>query len=236
MSGKLYLIPTPLTVMDDTSMIPASTIEVVRNVEFFIAERAKTARQFIKACQHPKSLQEISVVELDKHNKYSFDSSFLDPLIQGHDMGLLSEAGCPGVADPGAGVVEAAHRKNIEVIPLSGPSSLLLALMASGLNGQNFTFAGYPPIEKDGLKNTIQQYEKISSKNNTTYIFIETPYRNNAFTKSLVELLHHETLLCVAANIGAKDQYIATKTIKNWNKEKLPELHKIPTVFLFLAK
>ncbi len=236
MSGKLYLIPTPLTVMDDTSMIPESTKEIVRSVGFFIAERAKTARQFIKACQHPVSLQEISVVELDKHNKYSFDPSFLEPLIQGHDMGLLSEAGCPGVADPGAGVVELAHRKNIEVVPLSGPSSLLLALMASGLNGQNFSFVGYPPIEKDVLKNTIQQYEKTSSKNKTTYIFIETPYRNNAFLKSLLELLHQDTFLCVAANIGAVDQYISTKAVKNWNKEKLPELHKIPTVFLFLSK
>lgn len=236
MSGKLYLIPTPLTVMEDTSMIPVSTMEAVRSIDFFIAERAKTARQFIKACQHPRPQQEISVMELDKHNQYSFDASFLQPLAEGYNMGLLSEAGCPGVADPGAGVVEAAHSKGIEVIPLSGPSSLLLALMGSGLSGQSFTFAGYPPIEKDKLKHSLQQYEKISSKTGTTYIFIETPYRNNAFLKSLSELLHPDTSVCIAANIGAADQYISTKTVRSWNKGKLPELHKIPTVFLFLAK
>lgn len=235
MKGKLYLIPTPLTEMHDLTQIGHFVVERVRMISHFIVERSKTARQFIKACEHPISQQDLVIFELDKHSKKSGIEEFLRPLDEGFDMGLMSEAGCPGIADPGAEVVKMAHAKNIEVIPLVGPSSIFLALMASGLNGQSFQFAGYPPIDKKELKQYLSVAEKNSQANGITYIFIETPYRNLNFYHNLISQLSSSTLLCIASDITGSNEKIKTQSCSKWATEKEPDINKIPAIFLFLA-
>ena len=235
MKGKLYLIPTPLTEMNDLDQIGQFVVERVRKISYFIVERSKTARQFIKACDHPLSQQDLVIFELDKHAKNKGIEEFLKPLEEGFDVGLMSEAGCPGIADPGAEVVKMAHVMDINVIPLVGPSSIFLALMASGLNGQSFQFAGYPPIDKKELKQYISTAEKNSQVNGMTYIFIETPYRNLNFYRNLVNQLNPGTLLCIAADITGPNEMIKTQTCRKWLSGKDPEINKIPAIFLFLV-
>lgn len=235
MKGKLYLIPTPLTEMTDLTQIGKFVVDRVNRLSYFIVERSKTARQFIKACEHPVPQNELVVFELDKHAKTEGIEEFLRPLENGIDIGLLSEAGCPGIADPGAEVVRLAHQMNIEVIPLVGPSSLFLALMASGLNGQDFHFCGYPPVDKKILKQLLSASERNSHVNKTTYLFIETPYRNKSFYDNLVTFLQPGTRLCIAADITGVNEFIKTKTCAEWKKGKSPEIHKTPAIFLFQA-
>lgn len=235
MKGKLYLIPTPLTEMADLSQIGNFVVNRINQLSYFIVERSKTARQFIKACEHPLSQQDLHILELDKHAKTEGIQEFLRQIENGIDIGLLSEAGCPGIADPGAEVVSMAHLMHIEVVPLVGPSSIFLALMASGLNGQNFHFAGYPPIDKKALKQFLLSAEKNSRSNKTTYLFIETPYRNYSFYENLLTFLHPGTQLCIAADITGKNEFIRTKSCEIWKKGKKPDIHKTPAIFLFLA-
>jgi 16S rRNA (cytidine1402-2'-O)-methyltransferase len=230
-NGKLYLIPTPLG-ETSVSTIPAYVIDILHRLDYFIAERAKTARHFIKSTDPVKPFSDLFFFELNKRTRPEEISTFLDPVKAGHDIGLLSEAGCPGVADPGATVVQLAHDLNIEVIPLVGPSSILLALMASGMNGQSFAFQGYLSPKPNELAKDLKRLEQSSSKYRQTQIFIETPYRNNKLIEHALKTLAPHTRFCIAANITTPQEYVRTKTVKAWKGSKLPDLHKVPAIFL----
>ncbi|MFK7949048.1 MAG: SAM-dependent methyltransferase [Saprospiraceae bacterium] len=227
--GKLYLIPTTL---GDNALhtIPSYVVEVIQHVETYIVERAKTARRFLKAAEIGKPLNTITVHELDKHNRTNYISEYLEAALNGQDIGLLSEAGCPGVADPGAEVVALAHRKGIEVVPLVGPSSILLALMASGMNGQLFTFHGYLPPKTPERVRALRKLEQTAPR--TTSIFIETPYRNQQMIETALKTLRPQTRFCIAADLTLETEYVVTKTIADWKKTTIPNLHKRPAIFL----
>ncbi len=235
MTGKLYLIPTPISDSDMNWVIPASVRASVQVLSCFIVEHPKTARQFLKqiACRVP--LQEIQLHILNTHSKPEDLAALLQPLLSGKNVGLLSEAGCPAIADPGSDLVRMAHDRKIPVIPLVGPSSIILALMASGLNGQCFCFNGYLPVEKHARAQQIIALEKRSIKHNQTQIFIETPYRNQGLLEHIVQTCRDDTDLCIAAHLTGASEMIATKTIKTW-KQKLPDIHKIPTIFLLQSR
>lgn len=232
--GILYLIPVPLG--EDVlpqQVLPVPVLEITRTLQYFIAENAKTCRAFLKAVEMPVPLQEIAVESYGKHDRSEQPpSSFLKPLLEGKNVGLVSEAGCPAVADPGSEIVRAAHAKGIRVVPLVGPSSLLLSLMASGFNGQQFRFHGYLPIDKDERMQWILDMEYDANKHHITQIFIETPFRNNQLFEALMKTLHHETALCIASDLTTSRESAITKTVREWKKEQAPELHKIPAVFL----
>jgi 16S rRNA (cytidine1402-2'-O)-methyltransferase len=227
--GKIYLIPTTLG-EDVLHTIPPYVIQEIRRIETYIAERAKTARHFLKAVEIGKPLNMITVFELDKHNPKEGIEAFIQPALDGQDIGLLSEAGCPGVADPGAEVVSLAHRKGIEIVPLVGPSSILLALMASGMNGQSFTFHGYLPPKTGERTQALRKLEQKAPR--TTSIFIETPYRNQQMIETVIKTLHPQTRFCIAADLTLPTEYIVTKTIAEWKKTTIPNLHKRPSIFL----
>ena len=233
-SGKLYLIPTPLG-EDVVHTIPAYVIDILHRLDYFIAERAKTARAFIKTTQPLKAFSELHFEELNKRTTPEELHHFLDPAEQGHDIGMLSEAGCPGVADPGAQLVELAYRKGIPVVPLVGPSSILLALMASGMNGQSFTFHGYLSPKKELLAKELKRLEQASAKFHQTQLFIETPYRNNAIMETALRTLHANTRFAVAADLTLPTEYICSQPIHVWKKAGLPDLHKRPAIFLILS-
>lgn len=227
--GKLYLIPT--TLGDDAlQTIPSYVVEIIQEIEEYIAERAKTARRFLKAANINKPLNTITVHELDKHNPTNYLEDFLKNAMTGTDIGLLSEAGCPGVADPGAEVVALAHRKGIEVVPLVGPSSILLALMASGMNGQMFTFHGYLPPKTPDRTRALKKLEQLAPR--TTSIFIETPYRNQQMIETVLKTLQPHSRFCIAADLTLETEYVVTKRVGEWRKTKIPNLHKRPAIFL----
>lgn len=230
--GKLYLIPTRLGDNPPLEVLPLSVKKVIETVNYYIVENEKTARRFIKRVSPKKSQPALDFKLLNKYTEASEIPSYLDPCFEGHSIGLLSEAGCPGVADPGADVVKVAHEKGIRVIPLVGPSSILLALMSSGMNGQNFAFTGYLPIDKGERKTTIKRLEKLSNEANQTQIVIETPYRNNKLLEDFCRILHPMTRLCVAADITLPTEFIKTLRVKDW-KSKVVDLHKRPTIFIF---
>ncbi|MEO1515945.1 MAG: SAM-dependent methyltransferase [Bacteroidota bacterium] len=232
-SGKLYLIPTPLGENALHTLAPYA-IEQMHQLRYFIAERARTARRFLKTTQPPCSISEMTFFELDKHQEEASLVAYLDPLLQGQDMGLLSEAGCPGVADPGAQMVRLAHARSIEVVPLVGPSSLLLALMASGMNGQSFAFHGYLSSKKPELAKDLKRLEQLARKHKQTQLFIEAPYRNRQVVEQALQQLQADTHFGIAADLSLPGQYIASKRISQWRKSKLPDLHKRPAVFLIL--
>jgi len=232
--GKLYLIPVPLG-EESIHTIPAYVIEILHGLDFFISERAKTARHFIKKTQPVKAFSELTFFELNKRTEAAEIPTFLNPALEGNDIGLLSEAGCPGVADPGAVVVKLAHESGIEVIPLVGPSSILLSLMASGMNGQQFCFNGYLSHKKPELSKDLKRLEQLSSKFNQTQIFIETPYRNNGLIETALKTLSPQTQFCIAADISLPNQYIVTKKIRDWCNETIPDFHKRLAVFLIYA-
>ena len=232
--GKLYLIPTPLG-QEGLYCIPRYVFEQIQSLEVFIAEKAKTARHFIKSTGFEKPISSLEIFELNKFTEDTEKKHFLDAAEKGKSIGLLSEAGCPGVADPGAEIVAMAHKKGIEVVPLVGPSSILLALMASGMNGQNFAFKGYLPPKKPDLAKALKQAEQLSSKFSQTQIFIETPYRNNSFFEAALKVLHPRTRLCVATDLTLPSQFIKTATIGAWRKLKQFDIHKRPSIFLIQA-
>ena len=227
--GKLYLIPTTL---GDNALqtIPPYVVAEIQRIETYIAERAKTARRFLKAAGIGKPLNTITVHELDKHNPKNYISEYLEAALKGEDIGLLSEAGCPGVADPGAEVVALAHRKGVEVVPLVGPSSILLALMASGMNGQMFTFHGYLSPKAPERVRALKKLEQAAPR--TTSIFIETPYRNQQMIETALKTLQPRTRFCIAADLTLESEYIVTKIIAEWKKTNIPNLHKRPAIFL----
>lgn len=228
--GTLYLFPVTLGETEVSLVIPAHNIELIKNITVFIAEDAKNARRFLKQCGYP-DLSKAEILLLNEHTKHSELPELINPLFQGKDIGILSDAGCPGIADPGADVVKHAHQKNIKVVPLVGPSSIVLSIMASGFNGQNFAFNGYLPIEKSQRAKRIRELEQVMSKNNQSQFFIETPYRNTSLFEDLQLNLGNETLLCIGMNLTTASEKIITKSISEWKKTSKPELNKIPVVF-----
>ncbi len=243
MAGTLYLIPNSLGPGSLESVIPEPVRAKTASLDCFIAENAKTARAFLKtvAITHPLQtvLQEIRISELNVNTRADELPMLLEPLLQGTDVGLLSEAGVPAVADPGADLVRLAHQQGIAVKPLVGPSSLLLALMASGLNGQSFAFHGYLPTDVNARAARIRQLEQRSQQDKQTQIFIETPYRNDAMLEALATHCSAQTLVCVATDLTLETESVRTASAQQWKKDiatgKMPEFRKKPTVFLMLA-
>lgn len=229
--GHLYLIPTTLGDNEPLEVLPISVKKVIENTNVYIVENEKTARHFIKKISSAKSQSSLKLFLLNKYTDASLIPEFLEPCINGIQVGLLSEAGCPGIADPGAEVVKIAHQKNIKVVPLVGPSSILLALMSSGMNGQRFAFNGYLPIDKDDRKKELKRLERYSFEHNQSQIFIETPYRNNKMLEDLCNTLEPNTLLCVACDITLTTEFIKTQTANEW-KKNMADLHKRPTIFI----
>ena len=232
--GKLYLVPTMLGDSAPLEVLPISIKRTIENVDHYIAENEKTARRFIKRISPTKSQPDLHFELLNKYSDPLAVPNYLDPCIKGFDMALLSEAGAPAIADPGADIVRLAHKKKIRVIPLVGPASLLLAMMASGMNGQNFAFTGYLPIDTTLRGKAIKSIEKLSQETGQAQIFIETPYRNEKLFQELVKKLKPATRLCVATDITLPTEHIQTKTINEWNRIE-PDLAKKPTVFIVQA-
>ncbi len=233
MKGKLYLIPTPIA-EDITALecMPAANIEIISSLDHFVVENLRTARRFISSLKLSKVISELDLVELSEHTPAVEVEGMLAPLLRGESVGVMSEAGVPGVADPGADIVALAHKHNIEIIPLVGPSSILLSLMASGMNGQSFCFHGYLPIKQGEKIAKIRELEREARTKNQTQIFIEAPYRADKLYGDLVSTLSGATLLCVASNITSSKQFIKTKSVSEWKKGSMPDIKKIPTIFL----
>lgn len=229
--GTLYLIPVPLADDAAAKSFTPYLIDTINSIKEYIVENEKTARRFLKEAGLKTPQSELLIHDYGKHNRADGTAEFFKGLQAGNDVGLMSEAGCPGVADPGAELVEKAHRMGIKVVPLVGPSSILMALMASGFSGQSFTFHGYLPIDKAARSKKIKELEMLSEKNDQTQLFIETPFRNNAMLEEILKTAHPKTRLCIACDITAATEFIQTKTIADWQK-KVPELHKRPAIFL----
>ncbi len=229
--GNLYLIPSSIGSQETRKILPEYNILIMNQLDEFIVENERTTRRFLKSVGYTQSLDKLKLHILDKHTDFAEYPSFLNSVLEGKNVGLLSEAGVPCVADPGASIVKMAHQKNIKVIPLTGPSSIILSLMASGFNGQNFVFHGYLPIENYARAKKIKEIEKTIFREDQTQIFIETPYRNMKILNSLLENCSNKTLLCIACDITLDSEYIESKSIYKW-KENAPEINKRPTVFL----
>lgn len=229
--GSVYLIPTVLAEDTAAAVIPAQVAQCLIGLSYFIVENARTARRYIKTMAPEKVIESLQIVVIDKNSSETEVRKALEPVLKGQNAGIISEAGCPGVADPGAEIVKWAHRQKIKVVPLVGPSAILLALMSSGFNGQSFTFHGYLPIEKKDRVLAIRQLEKEMLQRDQTQIFMETPYRNNQLLTDLLQQLNPTTCLCIAANISGSNECIRTKTVANW-QGNLPDIHKQPAVFL----
>jgi len=232
-TGTIYLIPTVLAEGTADKVISPQVVETVQHLQYFIVENLRTARRYVKSICPELVIEQLTFVQVDKDSTPAQVQASLKPLLEaGRDAGIISEAGCPGVADPGAEVVKFAHQKNIKVVPFAGPSAILLSLMASGFNGQQFAFHGYLPIEKRDRVQALRNMEKEMQQRDQTQIFMETPYRNNKLLEDLLQTLHPETRLCIAANITSLEhEFIQTKTIQQW-QGRLPDIHKQPAVFL----
>lgn len=235
MQAKLYLIPSAISSAKTSNVLPPGMQTIINSINHYIVENERTARRFLIKAGIETAIDDLQFFVLDKRRPAAGIERFLAPLEKGLSVGLLSEAGCPGVADPGAEVVALAHRRNICVVPVVGPSSILLALMASGFNGQSFAFNGYLPVKNPDKSRKIKFYEKRAQTEHQTQIFIEAPYRNMQLMKDILQHCHPATQLCVAADITASTEYIVTKTIAGWQKHQLPDLHKRPAIFLLYA-
>lgn len=230
--GKLYLIPTPIVDCDNPFLyMPLYNKEVITSIDYFVVEELRTARRFISKCKTGKTIDSLNFSELNEHTSQLEIDKLAQPLKDGFDVGVMSEAGVPGVADPGAMIVEKAHKIGVEVIPLVGPSSILMSLMASGMNGQSFTFNGYLPIKGAEKTKKLKELERKANQGQTQ-IFIEAPYRNENLFNDMLNILSPHTRLCVASNISADNQFIRTCAISEWKKSSKPSLKKIPTIFL----
>jgi len=234
--GTLYLIPCTLGDTPADQVLPQHVISVARKLQHFVVEQPKTARQFLSALKPEQPIQALHFATLNEHTTANELPELLVPLLAGHDVGIISEAGCPGIADPGANLVHLAHRNGIRVVPLVGPSSILLALMASGLDGQCFAFHGYLPIAETDRKRAIATLETESIKRKQTQLFIETPYRNDRMFSALLAQCRPETLLCVATDITMPSEQIQTRSIAQWKSQPIPQLNKRPSLFLLLGK
>ena len=227
----LYLIPTTLGESALDTILPAQNAEIVSSLKYFIVENIRTARRFLKKVNHEINIDDLTFFELNQHTSPDEISTFLKPMSEGNDMGVISEAGCPAVADPGADVVAIAQQRNYAVKPLVGPSSILLSLMASGFNGQSFAFLGYLPISQLDRVKALKKMESRIYSENQTQIFIETPYRNMKMLEDILSTCQLTTKLCIAADITLETEFIRTKTIKEWKALK-PDLNKRPCIFL----
>lgn len=234
MKGRLFMIPTYLSETAPGESFPQKNIDIVSSTQNFAVEEIRTARRFLKSVNRTIDIGSLTLTELNEHHGAADIPQMLSAAERGEDVGMISEAGCPGVADPGAELAAEAHRRGIKVVPLVGPSSIILGLMASGLNGQNFAFSGYLPIGTE-LPKYLRKMEERSMKENQTQIFIEAPYRNDKMLQTLLQTLRPSTRLCVARSVTGADELISTKSVEEWRKSELPGLHKKPTVFLFLA-
>lgn len=231
METALYLIPVTLGDTEIDRVLPSYNAEVIMSIKHFIVENVRTARRFLKKVNKDIDIDSLTFVELNKHTSPESISTYLEPLVKGSSVGVISEAGCPAIADPGADVVAIAQRKGLRVIPLIGPSSIILSLMASGFNGQSFAFHGYLPIDKSERAKKIKTLEQHIYSDNQTQIFIETPYRNNKMMEDLLTFCRPQTKLCIAADITCEGEFIKTRTLKDW-KGKMPDLSKVPCIFL----
>jgi len=229
--GFLYLIPTPLGESSFERILPAYNAEIISALRFFIVENIRSARRFLKKINPAINIDELTFFELNKHTKADEIAGFLAPISAGNDVGVLSEAGCPAIADPGADVVAIAQTKNYQVVPLVGASSILLSLMASGFNGQSFAFVGYLPVQPQERAKALKKLESRAYSEKQTQIFIETPYRNMKILEDILTVCQPNTRLCIAADITLETEFIKTKTVKDW-KKNLPDLNKRPCVFL----
>jgi 16S rRNA (cytidine1402-2'-O)-methyltransferase len=234
-TGNLYLVPNIIADETQQQVIPLSVVESLKSIHHFFAEDIRTARRYLSSLKIYDRMEALEFNVLNKDTATVELSALFTPLLNGKHVGVLSESGCPGIADPGALAVEYAHTLGVKVIPLVGPSSIILALMASGLNGQHFAFHGYLPIDKTELVSAIRNYERESRAKNQTQLFIETPYRNNPVFKTLLKELRNDTLLCVALDLTGKNESIQTLPVSHW-KKVAPEWPKLPAVFLFLAR
>lgn len=232
MEHALYLIPNTLGECETSNVLPAINIDIIRKIKHFIVEDVRTARRFLKKVDSNINIDELRFYTLNKHTSPNELSSYLEPLEKGFDMGVISEAGCPAIADPGAEVVKIAQTKNLKVVPLVGPSSILLGLMASGFNGQSFAFVGYLPIQGNERTQRIKQLEKRAKTENQSQIFIETPYRNQKLLSEILSTCQGNTKLCIACDITLESEYIKTKSINEWKKSALPDLNKRPSIFI----
>ncbi len=229
--GNLYLIPCTLGDTPPLEVLPLLVKKAVEHIDYYIVEHEKNARRFIKSIVPRKSQPDLQFQLINKFTDASEIPQMLSPCLEGIDVGVISDAGCPGIADPGANVVEQAHLQGIKVVPLVGPSSILMAMMASGFNGQNFAFNGYLPIDKKERKAAIKRLEKLSLEYEQSQLFIETPYRNNQMLESLTTALHPQTKICVACDITLPSEFIKTDTAENWKQKKV-DLNKRPTLFI----
>ena len=233
--GTLYLIPVTLGDDNISQVLPPDVVKIAQNLENFVVESEKSARHFLSTIKTVKPVRELTLNLLNEHTLDKNVSALLTPLLAGKDVGLMSDAGCPGIADPGAKLVALAHQKGVRVMPLVGPSSILLSLMASGLNGQQFAFLGYLPVDKQARNLKLKEIEKRSQTHKETQIFIETPYRNQHMLEALLNTCNANTRLCIASQVSLLDEMIVTKTIDQWKQSALPDLQKKPTVFLLLV-
>lgn len=232
METALYLLPVTLGDTEIDNVLPSYNREIIRQIKFFIVENVRSARRFLKKVDRDINIDELTFYLMDKHTDAAKMASYLKPLEEGNAMGVISEAGCPAVADPGADVVAVAQRKNLRVIPMVGPSSIIMSVMGSGFNGQSFAFNGYLPIEPAERTKRIKQLETRAYTEDQTQLFIETPYRNHKMLEELLRTCKPSTRLCIASGITCAEEYIHTHTIAEWKKIKLHDLSKIPTIFL----
>ncbi|WP_299122328.1 SAM-dependent methyltransferase [uncultured Winogradskyella sp.] len=229
--GKLYLIPTRLGDNPPLEVLPISIKKIIEDLDHYIVENEKTARRFIKRVSASKSQPSLKLQVLNKYTTEAERNTYLNVCLEGISIGLLSEAGCPAIADPGADIVSLAHQMDIKVVPLVGPSSIILALMGSGMNGQSFTFNGYLPIDKSERKSKLKALERLSFEHNQAQIFIETPYRNMKMLDDLIATLHPNTRVCIACDLTLPTEFIKTKPAKDWKHNK-EDLHKRPAIFI----
>ena len=233
--GTLFLIPTPISEAPMHFVIPEGNKEQLAHIKHFLVEKEKPARAALKKLNLKNAIQDLRLYNIGKYSESNDFESYFEPLFRGEDMGLLSDAGCPGIADPGSELVKLAHQFNIRVLPLVGPSSIFLALMASGLNGQNFAFHGYLPVKDKERGKKLRDLEQFSNKTKQTQMFIETPYRNEQMLEALKKTLRADTKLCLAVDTTGNSEYIKTLTIAEWKAYPHAPIHKKPCVFLFQA-
>ena len=232
MEAALYLIPVTLGETEIGQVLPPYNHDVIVGIKHFIVENIRSARRFLKKTEKAIDIDQLTFYELNRHTDRKFIGEYLEPLKKGQPVGIISEAGCPAIADPGADVVAIAQSRGYKVVPLVGPSSIIMSVMASGFNGQSFAFNGYLPVEVPQRIKALKKLEQKVQNENQTQLFIETPYRNAKMIETILNALIPKTKLCVAAGITCAEEYIKTRTVAEWKKEKLPDLGKIPAIFV----
>ncbi|MBP5519765.1 MAG: SAM-dependent methyltransferase [Treponema sp.] len=232
METALYLIPVTLGETEINQVLPAYNRDIIVGIKHFIVENIRSARRFLKKVEKSIDIDTLTFYELNRHTDRKFIGEYLDPLKKGEPVGIISEAGCPAIADPGADVVAIAQQRKYKVVPLVGPSSIIMSVMGSGFNGQSFAFNGYLPVEVPQRIKALKKLEQKVQNENQTQLFIETPYRNAKMIETILGALNPKTKLCIAAGITCAEEYIKTRTVAEWKKEKIPELAKIPAIFV----